>query len=105
MLTAERASIFAALGDATRLSLLTRLNDGQDHPINRLTATAPLSRQAVTKHLHVLEQAGLVQSRRAGRETLYRLRPGTLSAARDYLIEISRQWDAALGRLRDFVER
>jgi DNA-binding transcriptional ArsR family regulator len=84
--------IFAALGDATRLGLLSRLNDGQSHSISALTSSGPLSRQAVTKHLHVMEQAGLVHSRRVGRETHYALRAETITLARKYLDEISRQW-------------
>jgi DNA-binding transcriptional ArsR family regulator len=98
-------AIFAALGDAMRLVLLSRLNDGQRHSISALTASGPLTRQAVTKHLHVLEQAGLVQSRRAGRETHYALRPETIIIAQKYMDQVSRQWDSALGRLKAFVER
>jgi DNA-binding transcriptional ArsR family regulator len=97
--------IFAALGDATRLGLLSRLNDGQRHSISALTSSGPLTRQAVTKHLHVMEQAGLVRSQRAGRETHYALRAETIMVAQKYLDEISRQWDSALRRLKDFVER
>lgn len=97
--------VFAALGDATRLALLARLNDGQSHSISALTAGGPLTRQAVTKHLHVLEHASLVQSRRAGRETHYALHTENIVLAKKYMDQLSRQWDAALGRLKDFVER
>lgn len=105
MSAAEPAAVFAALGDATRLALLARLNDGQGRSINTLAAAGPLTRQAVTKHLHVLEQAGLVRSRRAGRETQFMLRGEAIAAARKYLEGISREWDAALGRLKSLVEK
>lgn len=98
------APIFAALGDPTRLSLLTRLSDGQARSIAALSAGAAMTRQAVTKHLRVLEKVGLVRSDRVGRESRYALRPEPLAAARSYLDEVSAQWDDALGRLKGFVE-
>jgi DNA-binding transcriptional ArsR family regulator len=99
-----RASVFAALGDATRLSVLTRLSDRRPHSISRLTAGTNLSRQAVTKHLRVLADAGVVRSVRSGRESLYELEPQPIEEVRDYLDEISRQWDDALARLKAHVE-
>lgn len=98
------APLFAALGDRTRLRLVSRL--GRDGPmsITRLTAGEAVTRQAVTKHLHVLAHAGLVRRRRRGRESLWALRPRRLEAARRYLDAISRQWDFALGRLKAAVE-
>jgi DNA-binding transcriptional ArsR family regulator len=72
--------------------------------ITRLTAGSNVTRQAITKHLGVMEQAGLVRSRRRGRESLWQVDPERLDDARRYLEMISRQWDEALGRLRDFVE-
>ena len=99
-----RASVFAALGDETRLSVLARLSTGAPHSIARLTAGTSLTRQAVTKHLCVLRDAGVVRSMRAGRETLFELRPQPLEEARAYLDEVSRQWDEALARLKSFVE-
>ena len=106
--TAQRAGtapVFAALGDATRLKIVARLSEGGPASIVRLTDVAPVSRQAITKHLRSLERAGLVHSRRAGRESLWALRPERLGEARGYLDQISRGWDAALGRLRTVVER
>lgn len=105
--TAKRdpAPIFAALGDPTRLSLLTKLSDGETHSIARLSADTTLTRQAITKHLRVLENAGLVKSRRVGRESRFAFRPEPIDAAQFYLAEVSRQWDTALSRLRAFVER
>ncbi|MEP9379580.1 metalloregulator ArsR/SmtB family transcription factor [Aquabacter sp. CN5-332] len=102
---ADPAAIFAALGDGTRLSLLEKLSDGEALSIAKLSAGTRLTRQAVTKHLHVLEGAGLVTSARIGRESLYSFAPAPLGAARTYLESVSAQWDDALGRLKDFVER
>jgi DNA-binding transcriptional ArsR family regulator len=99
-----RASVFAALGDETRLSVLARLTHGEPLSISRLTAGTDLSRQAVTKHLRVLEDAGVVRSVRVGRENLFELEPKPLDDARKYLERVSEQWDAALARLKSLVE-
>jgi DNA-binding transcriptional ArsR family regulator len=98
------ARVFAALGDETRLSVLTRLSEGRPQSISRLTAGTRLTRQAVTKHLRVLEGAGVVRSVRAGRENLFALEPKPIEGARKYLDGVSRQWDHALARLKSFVE-
>jgi DNA-binding transcriptional ArsR family regulator len=98
------APVFAALGDVTRLSLLRTLSDGERRSITALSAGSSLTRQAVTKHLQVLEQAGLVSSWRKGRERSYAFRPERVAGARTWLDEVSAQWDEALGRLRAFVE-
>jgi len=100
----SRAALFAALGDETRLSVLSRLAAGQAQSIARLSEGTRLSRQAVTKHLKVLEEAGVLTRRRAGRESLYALEPKSLADMRDYLDQVSRQWDEALARLKGFVE-
>jgi DNA-binding transcriptional ArsR family regulator len=97
------APLFAALGDQTRLGIVARLSDGP-MSIAKLTAGSKITRQAVTKHLRVLERARLVRGARHGRETVWRLDLGRLNDARRYLDLISKQWDSALGRLRDFVE-
>lgn len=99
------ASVFAALGDATRLTLLSRLAAGNRQSIARLTQGTSLSRQAVTKHLRVLESAGVVHSLRAGRESQFEFDPKSIEDVRIYLEDVSRQWDGALGRLRALVER
>ena len=103
-LPSDAAPVFAALGDETRLRLIARL--GADGPLSiaRLTAGTTVSRQAVTKHLHVLEDAGLARATRRGREQLWELEPEPLDEARRYLDEISAQWDNALNRLKAFVE-
>ena len=97
--------MFAALGEPTRLSLIAKLARGVPCSITSLTEDTKLTRQAVTKHLRVLEQARLVRATREGRESRFVLNPEPLDAARRYLALVSRQWDDALDRLRDFVER
>jgi DNA-binding transcriptional ArsR family regulator len=99
-----RASLFAALGDETRLRLVSRLCDDGPISITRLTTGSRITRQAITKHLHVMEGAGLVHSARHGREIIWHLNRRRLEDARHYLDIISKQWDSALGRLRKFVE-
>jgi DNA-binding transcriptional ArsR family regulator len=98
------APVFAALGDETRLGLVQRLSGAGPLSIVRLTEGTEVTRQAVTKHLHVLEAAGLVRSSRTGRESVWELSPAPLADAREALDRISAQWDDALGRLRAFVE-
>ncbi|HEV8390774.1 MAG TPA: helix-turn-helix domain-containing protein [Dongiaceae bacterium] len=102
---ATRALIFAALGDETRLLVLARLGDGTPQSISRLTAGTSLTRQAVTKHLRVMENAGVVRGVRSGRENLFELEPRPLEEVRDYLDTVSRQWDGALARLKAHVEK
>ncbi len=98
------APVFAALGDETRLRIVIRLCDGGPQSIVRLTEGSNVSRQAVTKHLRALCDAGLVRSERIGRETLWELETKRLAEARQYLDRISQQWDRALLRLKAFVE-
>jgi DNA-binding transcriptional ArsR family regulator len=98
------ASIFAALGDETRLRIVARLCNDGPLSIARLSEGAPISRQAITKHLQALSAAGLVISRRAGREHLWALECNRLGEARRYLDAISAHWDDALVRLRAYVE-
>lgn len=101
---AESAPVFAALGDATRLRIVARLCEQGPLSIARLTEGASVSRQAITKHLRALEEAGLVRGNRAGRERVWELRSARLLEARRYLDRISAQWDGALERLRTMVE-
>lgn len=98
------ASVFAALGDRTRLSLVNKLITGDPQSISRLTSGTRLTRQAITKHLRVLEGAGVVRSVRAGRESLFELELKRLAEVRAYLEHVSRQWDDALARLKAHVE-
>ena len=102
----DAAAVFAALGDETRLRLVTRLCREGPLAIAHLSATSPVTRQAVTKHLHALAAAGLVRSRpSSGRQRVWELQPRRLAEARLYLDRISEQWDGALARLNSFVER
>jgi len=98
------APVFAALGDETRLSLVAQLSAGQPRSISQLTRGSRLTRQAVTKHLRVLESAGIVRSNHAGRENLFQFDPGPIEEMKQYLDSVSRQWDQALSRLKAFVE-
>src|SRR5258706_16264926 len=88
--SADRAAVFAALGDRTRLTLIGKLSKGPPQSISRLAEGSTLTRQAITKHLRVLEGAGVVHSVRVGRESLFAFRPGPLKEARSYLDKIGR---------------
>ncbi len=106
-MTAKRrghAPVFAALGDETRLSLIAKLCGGQPRSISQLTRGSRLTRQAITKHLRVLERAELVRSVHAGRESLFELNPKPMEEVKKYLDRVSEQWDQTLGRLKSFVE-
>ena len=98
------ADTFAALGDATRLHVVSRLSREGPLSITELTERVDVTRQAVTKHLEVLAAAGLVTSERKGRERVWELRPRRLSEAKEMLEGISERWDRALERLRAMVE-
>ena len=100
----DAAPLFAALGDDTRLKLLARLSSSGHSSITELTAKAGVSRQAVSRHLEVPAEAGLVTSDWQGRERVWSLQPGRLDAAHGYLQQLSKQWDGALERLRRFVD-
>jgi DNA-binding transcriptional ArsR family regulator len=102
--TKDSAPLFAALGDKTRLRLISRLCEDGPMSITRLTTGSKVTRQAITKHLRVMEEAGLVRSARHGRESVWQLDQRRLKDARRYLDLISKQWDGALGRLRELVE-
>lgn len=102
---AQSAPVFAALGDATRLRLVDRLGKEGPLSISRLTDGTRVTRQAVTKHLRVLADAGLAQGVRHGRERLWQLRAVPIDEARRRLEAIAQSWDRALSRLRASVER
>lgn len=97
--------LFAALGDPTRLELIARLGNGVPQSIARIGETLPMSRQAVTKHLDVLHQAGLIERRRSGREVHVALRRQAIEDARNWLDQINAQWDETLARLKTLVEQ
>ena len=101
----DSASVFAALGDETRLRLLARLSSQGPASITGLSARSDVTRQAITKHLTVLARAGLVRDERRGRERIWKLEPRRLADAHEHLERISRLWDDALVRLAEHVER
>ncbi len=99
----DRASVFAALGDPIRLELLDRIEDGAS--ITKLSDGLPITRQAITRHLRVLEAAELIEAQRYGRETQFTANPARLSQAKGWLDEVAQQWDQALARFKDHVEK
>jgi DNA-binding transcriptional ArsR family regulator len=99
-----RAPAFAALGDETRLLLVTKLSSGEPRSISQLTEGSRLTRQAITKHLRVLENAGIVRCTRAGRESRFAFDPEPIEDLKQYLQFVSEQWDQALSRLKSLVE-
>jgi DNA-binding transcriptional ArsR family regulator len=107
----SRAPVFAALGDETRLALVARLCGGESYSITELaeycatrSGGTRLTRQAVTKHLRVLEGAGIVRCTRRGRESVFAFEPEPVEEMREVLDFMSRRWDEALGRLKRLVE-
>lgn len=100
----DAAPLFAALGDPTRLEVVRRLIAKGPQSTSRLSEGARVSRQAVTKHLEILTDARLVESSRSGRERIWHLESARLEDAHDYLDRIGAQWDAALDRLRNFLD-
>ena len=100
----EAASLFAALGDEKRLWLVAKLSSSGPLSIASLTEGSHVTRQGITKHLRVMEEAGVVTSMRVGREALWQVHPRRLHEGQRYLEQISAKWDAALARLKNFVE-
>src|SRR5580704_16156331 len=102
---ANSTPVFAALGDATRLGLIVALCTAGAMSTAQLTAGTTVSRQAITKHLQVLADAGLVRDIKVGRERLWAFEPRCLEEARRSLEMIGQQWDQALLKLKRAVER
>jgi len=100
----EAAPVFAALGEPTRLTLVAKLCAEGPLSISRLSEGTGVTRQAITKHLLTLADAGLVHDTRSGRERIWQLETKRLEKARRCLDQISDQWDDAIARLRAFVE-
>lgn len=98
------AAVCHALGHPTRIQLVERLSASESASITELTADTGVTRQAVTKHLQMLADVGLVASEKRGRERLWRLNPEPLDAAQRWLDQLSRRWDARLARLKALVE-
>ena len=103
--TRSLAPVFSALGDDTRLRLIAVLCSGGPVSITHLTAGTNITRQAVTKHLRVLADAGLVHDAKVGRERLWEFEPARLDQARRTLDVIAQQWDHALNKLKMALER
>lgn len=101
----SRAPVFAALGDEMRLALIAKLCSGRPYSISQLTQGSKLTRQAITKHLRVLERVGIVRCIRAGRESRFEFDPQPIAGMKEYLDLVSEQWDQALSRLKSFVEQ
>jgi DNA-binding transcriptional ArsR family regulator len=101
----QEGAVFAALGDPTRRHLIETLASRGGASATALAADLPISRQAVSKHLSALGAAGLVEGRRAGRETLYELQPQALAEAADWIAEVGAEWDERLGRLQKLLRR
>ena len=100
-----KARVFAALGDKTRLALVARLCSGEPASISQLSGDSKLSRQAITKHLGVLERAGIVSSDYYGRERLFRFEPEPLQELQQYLASVSKQWEQTAAKLKSHVEK
>jgi DNA-binding transcriptional ArsR family regulator len=102
--TTEAVPVFAALGDATRLGLVGRLSAEGPLSITRLSEGTGVTRQAITRHLNTLGDAGLVHDTRRGRERVFELDVKRLEKARRYLDQVAAEWDDAAARLKAFVE-
>lgn len=100
-----RARVFAALGDKTRLALVARLCSGEPASISQLADDSKLTRQAITKHLGVLERAGIVRSSCAGRERHFRFELEPIENLQTYLASVSKQWEQTSARLKAHVEK
>lgn len=101
----SHAQVFAALGDETRLALIAKLSPGQPLSISRLAEGAPVTRQSITKHLRVLENAGMLRCTHSGRESLFQFNPRPIAEIQEYLDRVSKHWDERLARLRNLVEK
>lgn len=103
-MSAVGAPLFDALGDPNRLRIVVRLCDVGPCSTSQVTQAIPVTRQAASKHLALLESAGVVTSARRGRERVWTVRTEPLAQASDYLDQLSRRWEAAVERLRAYVE-
>lgn len=102
--TLAAAPLFDALGDPNRLRIVVRLCESGPSSTSQVTESVSVTRQAATKHLELLQATGLVASSRRGRERIWTLQTRPLIEAGDYLNQLSRRWDAAIDRLRAYVE-
>ena len=100
----EHGPLFAALADPTRRKVLDLLAARGEGSASALAAALPVSRPAVIKHLVVLDRAGLVESRRQGREVLFSVRPEPLASAARWMAAVAAEWDARLAALKRLAE-
>jgi DNA-binding transcriptional ArsR family regulator len=100
----EADELWAAVADPTRRRILDALLAHGEATATTLAVDLPVTRQAVAKHLSVLERAGLVDSRRVGREVLYAVRPDRLDAASAWLARVAGEWDDRLGMIKRIAE-
>jgi len=105
MNASEASTVFRALGDPTRLEVLRLLGDGEGYTATALADRLPITRQGVSKHVAVLNEAGLLDAESRGRAVIYRVRPGVMTEAAQWLKRAGVAWDARLDRLRDHLER
>jgi DNA-binding transcriptional ArsR family regulator len=103
MATAPRHDVFQAIADPTRRSLLQLLSE-KEMPVTAISSHYPISRTAVSKHLHILSEAGLVQEKKTGRETRYSLTPEPLRELKRWLAYYEQFWDNKLSVLKHLVE-
>lgn len=101
----ERDALFKSLGDPTRRALFEALCRSGDLPVTALTKSAGVSQPAVSKHLAVLRNAGLISGRQEGRQTFYRAEPGALDAVADWTAEMKAFWEVHIDRLDDLLKR
>jgi DNA-binding transcriptional ArsR family regulator len=99
----ERPGVFEALADPTRRWMIQRLARGESLTPTALAEELPITRQAVSRHLTVLQQGGLVSARKEGREHRYQLTAAPLGTVTDWIAEIERVWDARLAALGDLL--
>ena len=104
-MTPQRDPLFKSLADPTRRAIFEGLVKGGEQPVHVLTTLARVSQPAVSKHLGVLKEAGLVGDRRRGRETFYVARPEALRPLADWVSEYGRFWNDHLDRLEDLLKR
>jgi len=100
----QQRDVFDAIADPTRRRLIQLLAESEDRPLHELTAQFPMGRTGVSKHLSILKEAGLVQDRKVGRETRYRLNAAPLKEVQDWVAYYSKYWSANMMRLGQLLE-
>lgn len=96
--------VYSAVADPTRRELIRMLSEAEELPLYELTAAFDMGRTAISKHLTVLKEAGLVSERKVGRETRYRLTPEPLQEIQDWVSFYQQFWDVRIARLKSLLE-